>query len=171
MRLSKVLFLGAVGVLLAAAQSQPGKGTASRAAMGQADSRFIEQAAKGGHNEVEFGRMGVEKATNPEVKAFAQRLVDDHTKANQELMELAKQKNVTLPTTYPKDTALDHLSKLSGAAFDKEFVRMAIADHQKDIALFERQATSGTDPDVKAWANKTLPTLRAHLDQAKAIKL
>jgi putative membrane protein len=128
------------------------------------------EAAKGGHQEVEMGRMGVEKATNPSVKQFAQRMVDDHSKANNELEALARQKGVTLPASYPKDSTESKLSKASGAGFDHEYMNAMVTDHQKDVSEFEKEASSGADPDLKSWAGKTLQTLRSHLDQAKSIK-
>jgi len=126
------------------------------------------EAAKGGMMEVQMGHMGQEKGTSSGVKALAKQLVDDHTKANDELMSLAKQKGITLPAdnapAMPKG-----LNGKSGDDFDREFARMAVDDHQKDIAAFEKEANSGTDPDLKAWASKTLPTLHSHLDAAKAL--
>jgi len=145
-------------------------GSANRSAIGAPDEKFIMEAAKGGHHEVEMGRIGIEKATNPSVKEFAQKIVDDHTKANSELEFLAQQKGVTLPSSNAKDSSVNKLSKASGANFDREFMNKMVADHQKDIAAFEKEANSGSDPEVKNWASKTLPTLRSHLDQAKSIK-
>ena len=146
------------------------RGSANRSNLSAPDEKFIMDAAKGGHQEVEMGRMGVEKATNKSVKEFAQRMVDDHTKANNELEALAKQKGITLPANYSKDSAENKLSKASGAGFDHEYMNTMVTDHQKDVSEFEKEASSGTDPDIKSWAAKTIPTLRSHLDQAKSIK-
>ena len=112
--------------------------------------------------------MGQEKGSSQGVKSFSQRLIDDHTKANNELKTLAEQKGVTLPPDNPSAVS-KNLSSKTGSAFDQEFAKMAVADHQKDIAAFEKEASAGSDPDVKAWATNTLPTLRAHLDAAKAL--
>jgi putative membrane protein len=132
------------------------------------DRRFMMEAAKGGAMEVKFGYLGEQRGSTPGVKSFSHRLVDDHTKANDELMELARQKGLALPAENPEVTPQDLTTK-TGSDFDREFARVAISDHEKDIAEFEKEANSGRDPDVKAWASKTLPTLRAHLDGAKAL--
>ena len=102
-------------------------------------------------------------------------MVDDHSKANDELKDLASKKNVTLPTDVDaKDKAtMDRLSALNGAAFDKAYMRHMVSDHKKDISEFQKEASSGSDTDVKSWASKTLPTLQHHLqmaeDAAKAV--
>jgi putative membrane protein len=124
-------------------------------------------AAKGGMMEVRMGHMGLEHVSSAGVKSLSQRLVDDHTKGNNELMGLAKRKGVTLPG---EDNALPKaLSGKTGAAFDKEFAQIALKDHTDDFKEFEKEASSESDPDVKAWASKTLPTLQAHLNAAKAL--
>lgn len=135
------------------------------------DSKFMMEAAMGGMAEVKLGQLAVDKATSPDVKQFGQRMVDDHGKANQELMGLASQKGVTLPTDVsPKQQAdMDKLSKLSGDAFDREYVKMMVEDHNKDVAAFQKEASSGKDPDAKAWAAKTLPTLQEHQSMAKSM--
>lgn len=206
------------------------------------DKDFIQKAHKGGQREVQMGKLGVEKASNPAIKSYAQQLMDDHKKANEKLMSLAQRKNVTLSSdsgAWGKDAGAHHsqsgqsgsttvagaqrsgssatqstgnaqtqqstgsqrstqgadaqpshgaagsagssvgshgdagfnsLKDKSGSEFDREYVRMAIAHHEKDIEEFEKQAKSGSDADVKAFANETLPTLRAHLRLAQSLK-
>ncbi len=136
-----------------------------------ADKEFMDDAAQGGMAEVKLGELAAAKAQSPEVKAFGQRMVTDHGKANADLKTLAAEKNVTLPTemTAKQKEDEDKLSKLSGAAFDKEYVKMMVEDHEKDVADFEKQTTAATDAGVKAFAAKTLPTLKSHLDQIKNI--
>jgi putative membrane protein len=133
------------------------------------DRQFMMDAAKGGMTEVHVAQMGIEHGMNRDVKRFAQRLVNDHTKANQELMALAKTKSVQLPPDDPKMASSMPIAKATGAAFDEEFAKMMVDDHQKTVALFEKEANSGSDPDVKNWASKTLPTLRSHLTEAKVL--
>ena len=133
------------------------------------DRQFMEETAKGSMLEVHMGHMGVEKAMNPAVKSYSQRLINDHTKANQELTALAKKKGVTLPADDSKMASSMPIAKKSGADFDKEFAMSMIDDHSKVIAAFEKEIASGSDPDVKAWASKTLPTLREHLSEARAL--
>jgi putative membrane protein len=96
-------------------------------------------------------------------------MVDDHSKANDELQSLAKTKNITLPSDLDsKDKALrDRLSKLSGAAFDRAYMNAMVTDHRKVASEFKRESTAGKDPDVKAFASKTLPTVEEHLKLAQ----
>ncbi|MEW6161293.1 MAG: DUF4142 domain-containing protein [Verrucomicrobiota bacterium] len=134
-----------------------------------ADEKFIKEAAKGGMKEVQMGQLGVDKAQNPQVKEFAQRLVQDHSKANQELKQIAQKKGIELPSeTEHKDK--DHEAKWSdksGAEFDNAFVKHMIKDHKKDIQKFEKAAAECEDQELKAFAQKTLPTLRQHLQTAQ----
>jgi len=132
---------------------------------------FMKNAADGGMAEVEMGKLAVKNAQDPEVKKFGQMMIDDHSKANNELKALAAKKNVTLPTdmgSYKGD--VDDLGKLKAGEFDKEYVEHMVDDHEDDVAAFEKQANSGADPDVKAFATKTLPTLKKHLEAIKAIQ-
>src|SRR4051812_24650787 len=137
--------------------------------MAAADTKFVHEAAAGGMAEVELGKLAADKATSPDVKAFGQRMVDDHSKANDELKALASQKGMTLPSApEPAHKAMqDRLSKLTGAAFDKAYMQEMVKDHDKDVAAFKHASTAAADPDLKAWAAKTLPTLQEHQTQAK----
>lgn len=140
------------------------------AAGGQADHRFVMKAAEGGMMEVELGQLAASKAKNDDVKQLGQKMVDDHSKANEELKSLAQQKGITLPTE-PSAKAKQkkaRLEKLSGDAFDRAYVQEMMKDHSKDIAEFEKEAKSGKDPEIKAWAEKTLPTLHQHRDQVQS---
>lgn len=134
-----------------------------------ADRAFVKEAAIGGMAEVEFGNLAKEKASNPDVKQFGDRMVTDHGKANDELKQWAQQKNVTLPTELDAKhkATRDRLSKLSGDTFDKAYMREMVSDHQKDVAAFKKQASAAHDTDLKAWASKTLPTLEEHLKMAQ----
>ena len=136
---------------------------------GAADSQWVMKVAGDSMAEVELGKIAAEKASSPDVKKFAQRMVDDHTKANDELKTLAQNKNITLPTTLDAThkAHVDRMSKMSGEAFDKSYMRDMVADHQKAVTAFRTESTSGKDPDVKAWAAKTLPTLQEHLKMAQ----
>ncbi|MEW6125653.1 MAG: DUF4142 domain-containing protein [Acidobacteriota bacterium] len=133
------------------------------------DHEFAMKAAKDGMAEVELGQLATTKASNDDVKTFAQRMVDDHSKANDELKNLAATKGITLPTALDATgkKMVDDLSKLSGADFDRKYMEMMVKDHDKAVALFEKQATSGKDVELKAWADKTLPTLREHQKMAR----
>ncbi len=136
-------------------------GTASRTA---GDTQFIMKAAQGGMAEVRFGELAKGNASSDAVKQFGQKMVDDHSKANDELKQIASNKGVTLPSDLDaKDKAeYDRLSKLKGAAFDRAYMQFMTRDHRHDVAEFRQEAEHGSDPDVKAFASKTLPTLEEH---------
>lgn len=135
------------------------------------DLAFLNDAAPGGMAEVELGKLAVSKSSSAEVKAFAQKMIDDHTKAGDDLKALATQKKVTLPPdVLPAHKQLmEKLSKLSGADFDKEYVKAMVEAHEKDVAAFENVSKTAADADVKAFATKTLPTLKMHLEMIKAM--
>ena len=137
-----------------------------------ADTEFMNKAAQGGMAEVELGKMASTKAQNAEVKQFGQQMTADHTRANNELKTLAAAKNVTLPTDVgaAHKATMDKLSKLSGAEFDKEYVKAMVGDHEKDVAEFQKQADSGTNAGVKAFAAKSLPTLKMHFEMIKGMQ-
>ena len=135
------------------------------------DKEFIANAGIGGLAEVQMGNLALQKASSPDVKAFAQRMVTDHSKANAELAQLATAKGAALATELDGDpeAALTHLTSLSGAAFDKAYMQHMVSDHEKAVSDFDKASTSATDADVKAWAGKTLPTLQQHLALAKEV--
>jgi len=134
------------------------------------DNPFVTKAANGGMAEVKLGTLATQKAANPDVKAFGQQMVDDHGKANDELKQLASSKGITLPTDIDakEQAKYDRLSKLSGAEFDRAYMKEMVSDHHTDVAEFRRESQRGSDPDVKAWAAKTLPTLEHHLQMAES---
>ena len=171
------LMIGAVVLGLAAAPAlsaqQPTtaeKANATMAAGQKApDETFVTRTAAAGMAEVELGKMAVEKAASDEVKKFAQRMVDDHSKANDELKALAQRKNINLPdATDPQLKAMqDRLSKFSGGAFDRAYMQVMISEHRKAVNEFRLASRAANDPDVKSWAAKTLPTLEEHLKMAQ----
>jgi putative membrane protein len=134
-----------------------------------ADDAWVMKVAKGGMAEVELGKLAAEKGSSDAVKKFGQRMVDDHSKANDELKALAESKKITLPTEIgAEEKALrDRLTKLSGSAFDQAYMKAMVDDHVKDVGEFRTESRSGKDPEVKAWAAKTLPTLEEHLKMAR----
>lgn len=138
-------------------------------AIAPTDRAFVKEAAIGGMAEVALGHLAQEKASSQDVKSFADRMVSDHGKANDQLKSWAQQKNVTLPADLDaRHKALkDRLSKLSGDAFDKAYMRAMLSDHKADVAAFKTQSTSAKDADLKAWAGQTLPTLEEHLKVAQ----
>jgi putative membrane protein len=142
-------------------------------AVSDSDRTFMTKAAGAGLYEVEIAKMASQKAESADVKQFAEMLVKDHTAANDELKALAASKSVELP----KDVPADKKNKMamiennrSGASFDRAFIqKVGVSDHQEDIKLFEMASRSAKDADVKAWATKTLPTLKEHLAEAQKL--
>ena len=145
----------------------------SKMAAGGMDTKFVQTAASGGMAEVKLGQLAVDKGSSDFVKQFGQKMVDDHTKANDDLKSVAQKDNITLPTgLMPKDQATyDRLSKLSGAAFDSAYIKDMTMDHKKDVADFTKESASGKNPDVKDFATRTLPTLKTHLQMIEAKKM
>lgn len=143
---------------------------ADNGSLAGADRNFVLEAAKGGMAEVELGNLAKDKAQNPDVKSFAQRMVDDHGKANDQLKSIASSKGVQLPTSLDKSaqSEKDKLNKLSGANFDREYMSHMVKDHKKDVKEFEKQAKNAKDSDVKNFAAQTLPTLQEHLKMAQS---
>lgn len=133
------------------------------------DKEFVTKAGGGGLAEVQMGNLALQKANSPEVKAFAQRMVTDHSKANEELSQMATAKGLALPTELdpPHQAGMDHLSALTGAEFDKAYMQHMVDDHQTAVADFEKAATSATDSDLRSWATATLPALQEHLTLAR----
>jgi len=144
-------------------------GTADR--LRQPDNTFLTKAAQGGMEEVELGKLAVERASDPKVKNFGQRMVDDHSAANDKLKQVAAKKNVSLPPqmTEEQQRTKAKLAKLSGAEFDRSYMEYMVNDHKADVAEFQREGNSGNDPDVKGFAQETLPTLQDHLRMAQDV--
>ena len=133
------------------------------------DSTFASKAAEGGMAEVRMAQLAQTKAQSQKVKDLANRLYSDHTKANDELKVVAAKGNMTLPSamSMKEQREYNKLQALSGADFDREYVNYEIKEHKEDISEFQHEADHGMNPDVKAWASKTLPTLREHLNMAE----
>jgi len=157
----------------ASAPSATGAAAANSSAttLTAADRDFLIQVGVDGMAEVEMGKLAQQHGSSAKVKQFADRMVQDHGMANSELKALAASKNVTLPATLPKaqQDDLAQMAKLSGASFDKAYSLHMVGDHQKAVATFDKQAKGSGDAQVKAFATKTLPTLREHLAVAKTL--
>jgi len=146
--------------------------TTPNTALSASETSFVNHAAEDGMFEVEIAKVAATKATDPAVKSFAQRLVDDHTAANDKLRQIAASHNITLPASMPasKQKDIDRLNKLSGAQFDREFIQMVgIKDHKTDIDMFEKISKDAKASDLRDFAQSTLPTLREHLAQAQKL--
>jgi putative membrane protein len=135
------------------------------------DAKFVEAASAAGLAEVSLGKLGAEKGQSADVKSFGQTMVEDHTKAGDELKTIAGGKSIPVSDApMASDTkAAAAIAKKDGTAFDAAFKQKMVADHEKVIKLFTSEASSGKDADLKAFAAKTLPTLKHHLEMAKAL--
>jgi putative membrane protein len=135
------------------------------------DAAFYKHAAEGGMAEVQLGELAQQKSPSASVKDFGAMMVKDHSAANDKLKAIAASNNVSLPTSpgVSQMATKVKLEALSGDTFDKSYVSGMIKDHEHTIALFEREAASGQDPDAKAFAAATLPTLRMHLQKIQSI--
>lgn len=136
------------------------------------DAEFAVEAADAGLMEVQLGTMALTKASSPQVKQFAQMMVDDHTKANNELKALAQQKNLSLPTTLgnERQRKFENFNEKTGAEFDKEYMDQMVKDHKETINKFEEEAEDGKDAELKSWASSKLSALRQHLQEAERIQ-
>ena len=139
---------------LALAQESPAGKSSSLSAK---DKTFIHKAAKGGMMEVAMGNLAAQNGQSDDVKSFGKRMVTDHSKANEELKSIAAKKGVKLPSKEPS-------GKWSS---DKAYMDMMVKDHEKDLAEFQEEASTGTDPDVKKFAEDTAKVVQEHLDLAK----
>jgi putative membrane protein len=132
---------------------------------------FAMMAAQGGLFEVKSSELADKNAASEDVKKFAAHMVKDHTAANDELKRVAAGKNIELPQALDEkhQAKLDKLTKSTGAEFDKEYMTIQVKAHAKTIRMFEAEAKSGSDNDIKAFADKTLPTLREHMKHAREV--
>ncbi len=135
------------------------------------DAEFVKKAAGGGLAEVEMGKLAVDRAADPDVKKFGERMVTDHTKANEQLAEIAKELRIPVPDRPgPEEQKhIDMLREHKGADFDRVYMMHMVKDHEEDVALFTRAAKECKNEKLKEFAEKTLPTLKDHLEMAKKI--
>lgn len=141
-------------------------------AMTQGEGDFVMDAASGGLFEVELGKYAEKSAQNPRVKRFGAMMVRDHSKANDELKAIVTKMNMQFPPTMDDKhhNKMTDIMKKQGADFDKDYIDQMVDDHQKDTDRFKKEAENNQNPELKAWAAKTLPVLLMHLDSAKAIQ-
>jgi putative membrane protein len=132
------------------------------------DKQFAKEAAKSGMKEIEMGNDAKEKTGNERVKNFASMMVRDHSKVNEELRAISNKEKISLSA---EDTTGDRtLQSKTGTAYDKQYMKIMVEDHSKAIKLFERESNEGKDAELKAYAYRMLPTLKMHLDSARAIQ-
>lgn len=187
-KLSYVMMIAAAGMVFQACHSNTKdstaaadslnnvKDTTTNGAAGIAvvadDAKFAVDAANGGMTEIELSKLATTKATNADVKKFADMMIMDHTAAGEQLKAIAKTKNITLPDSVNADSkkAIADLSKKSGVDFDKAYVDKMVSDHKSTVDMFESASKNLKDPDLKAFVDKTLPTIKGHLDNIQKIK-
>jgi putative membrane protein len=140
--------------------------------LSKSETAFVTEAAGGNLAEIKLGELATQKGTNPKVKDFGNRMINDHTKANNDLKPIADAGGVKWPDRPPQDAqaTYDKLSKLSGDQFDRQFVTVMVKDHQKVAQLYEQTLSKASDPQLKAYIQKTLPTVRSHLQHAESIE-
>lgn len=170
--LSLSLAVAGLCCLSAAAQANNGMNNSSTTRLTPSERTFVHKAAEGGKAEVELGKLATEKASSQQVKDFGQRMVDDHTKANDQLKQVASEEGISLPDRLnAKDEATKaRLEKLSGKAFDRAYMRDMVTDHTQDVSEFRTESKMAKDPGIKNFASQTLPTLEDHLKEAKKIE-
>ena len=169
-RTTFVCALFALAFAFGTAQAQPTAGAQPKLA--HADRKFIDNAVQGGMFEVQVSQLAASKATDPQVKSFAGMLLDQHTAANNDLVKIANAKGVELPAVpgHGKRRAIDRLGQRQGADFDEHFVReVGIKDHEKNIEMFQKAGKNVKDADLRAFIDKTLPSLRDHLALAQKL--
>jgi putative membrane protein len=140
-------------------------------AAGNPDASFYKKAAEGGIAEVQLGQLAQDKSSTQSVKDFGAMMIKDHSAANDKLKVIAEGKGIKLPTSpsVMQMASKTKLEVLNGNTFDKSYIKGMIEDHQEDIREFQQEASSGQDPDAKAFAAATLPTLKAHLKKIQEI--
>jgi len=168
--MTRILTLATVAAVLAAPAAQA-QATAAKSPVD--DALFAQVAASGGLKEVAISQIGVQKATDPELKKFSQLMIDDHTKMNQELMSLAAQKRIALPSTLDPCARFcaQSLAGLSGEDFDHCYAKAQLVAHMEAVATFEAEAERGQDPEMKTLAARGLPHIKEHLKLIKPIAM
>jgi putative membrane protein len=136
------------------------------------DTEFAVEAADGGMLEVQLGQLALTKGTSAQVKEFAQMMVTDHGKANEELKTLAQQKNISIPSALSDDKQkkYDDIAEKSGVDFDKAYCEFMVKDHKDDVDKFKEASEDAKDADVKSWAAGKVPVLEHHLSMAEAME-
>lgn len=146
--------------------------TGPAASLSAADRTFIAQAAYGSHGEVALGELAAEKAVNPEVRGFGQTMVAEHTQMNQDLIAVASAKGVTPPSAPDpgRQAVAAQLAELEGAEFDRQYVQQQLADHEATLTLFRNQASSGQDPELRAFAQRYAPVIERHVGMLQGLQ-
>jgi len=161
----RALFCAALLAACLSAQARDDK------AKDASDQDFVNKVTQSDLAEINISRIAVKSASDADVKKFAQKMIEDHTKTSKELLELVNKKQYKAPSRMDAehDRMAKKLATLSGAEFDRAYAAGQVKDHETAVALFEKQSKDGKDEDLKAWAKKTLPHLREHLKMAREL--
>lgn len=174
MKINKTYMMGSIGLalMLSSGALLAADTEGQRGQLTSSDFKFVKDATRGGMEEVQLGELAQQKAGSPAVREFGQRMVTDHQKANNDLKQIVQKKGALIPVslTHSETSTLEHLQKLSGAEFDKAYISDMVKDHKTDVKEFEKATKNLSDPELKAFAEKTLPTLQEHLRQAQDLE-
>jgi len=167
-----LLSLGAFSPLTRAATEEKKAASSETKKLDAMDAKFLKKAAIGGMTEVKLGEVAQKKAKRADVKEFGAMMATDHGKAGDDLKTVASSKGVEVPSDLDSThkATVDKLSALEGEAFDKAYIKDMVEDHEKDVKEFEQEVKSAKDPEVKAFAEKTLTVIKTHLEKIKAIQ-
>ena len=156
----------------AARETATDTGDRTKAILNDADKNFLKKAEEVDIRQRNLGRVMLEKSQNKDVKDYAQMLVDDHSKNLRDVVDLMNQKGMAQPKDLPevKHEAVDKLNAMSGPELDREFVKMMLDDHQKDVSEFRNEANTAQDKDVKDYATRTVSMLEKHLQKAEELQ-
>ena len=156
----------------AARETSTDTGDRTKAVLNDAEKNFLKKAEEVDIRQRNLGRVMLEKSQNKDVKDYAQMLVDDHSKNLRDVVDLMNQKGMAQPKDLPevKHEAVDKLNAMSGPELDREFVKMMLDDHEKDVSEFRNEANTLQDKDVKDYATRTVPVLEKHLQKAQELQ-
>ena len=165
-------FLGCWAVLAHQENTPTTQKQAAHRANAGGDEKFMRDAAEGSVSEIELGKLAQEKGQSEHVKLFGKHMMEDHSKANEELKQIADREHINLPTSVSRQDANTHqrLEKLSGPQFDKAYAETMVKDHQQDVAAFKQEAGSGQKSSAQQFAQRELPTLESHLKEAQQMR-
>lgn len=170
--MNRMLILAAGVVVLSGAVLVQAKQETKPGQQPFSDMAFIQKAASGGMAEVQLGKLAEQKGMTEAVKKFGERLVADHSKANEQLMKVAQTAGIQVPQKLDEhcQAEVDSFKNYKGKDFDRDFIKHEVTDHEKDIALFTQASKEAKNPAIKEWAAQTLPVLQTHLELAKKIQ-
>jgi putative membrane protein len=174
MKIKKKTIIGSVGLalMLSCGALFAAETEGQRGELTEKDFKFAKDALRGGMQDVQLGELAQQKAGSPAVREFGEKAANDHQKANDQLKQIVQKRGALIPASlsHHETSRLEHLQKLSGTEFDKAYISDIVSEHKKDVKEFEKAAKNLSDPELKAFAEKTLPTLQEHLRQAENLE-